>query len=199
MIYNETGVWLREVEAMATQEKLLTAEELWQQYAGQRVELTRGAPVEMTPTSDLHGKIANLIAYYMTGHALEHDLGEVRSAETGFFLRRDPDTVRAADAAFIAKARLAQIEDSSRFTPFPPDLAVEVISPTDRAGDVQTKVRDYLEAGVQLMWVIYPELRTVVVYWPDGRAETLSVEGTLNGGDVLPGFSLPLSRLFPDD
>jgi Uma2 family endonuclease len=184
---------------MVAVEKKLTADEFWEKYAGQRVELVRGEPVEMTPTSDLHGKIANLIAFYMTAHVMEHDLGEVRAAETGFYLQRDPDIVRAADAAFISKERAGDIDNPDRFTPFPPDLAVEVVSPYDRAGDVQAKVSDYLEAGVRLMWIIYPQQKQVVVHRPDGTSETLGAADTLTGGDVLPGFTLPLDRLFPPE
>jgi Uma2 family endonuclease len=193
---------------MVTLEKQLTADEFWEKYAGQRVELVRGKPVEMTPTSDLHesghesdlhGKVANLIALYMTAHVMEHDLGEVRAAETGFYLGRDPDVVRAADAAFIGKDRARDIDDPDRFTPFPPDLAVEVVSFDDLAGETQAKISDYLAAGVRLMWIIYPQQKQVAVYRPDGTGETLGVGDTLTGGDVLPGFALPLAKLFPGE
>lgn len=184
---------------MATRDKLLTADEFWQTYAGRRVELVEGVPVEMAPTSDLHGEIAGLVTYYLIGYVLEHDLGSVRSAETGFLISRDPDVVRAADVAFISKEREAQIADRDKYTPFPPDLAVEVVSPSDRAGSIQEKIRDYLEAGVRLLWVIHPQTQEVVVHTPDGRAVTLGVDDTLHGGEVLPGFALPLAKLFPAD
>jgi Uma2 family endonuclease len=183
---------------MATQDKLLTADEFWERYAGQRVELVEGVPVEMAPTSDLHGEIAGLITFYLIGYVLEHDLGSVRSAETGFLISRDPDAVRAADVAFISKERGAQITDRDKYTPFPPDLAVEVVSPSDRAGSIQEKIRDYLEVGVRLLWVIHPQTQQVVVYTATSQT-TLSMGDTLTGGEVLPGFALPLAKLFPTD
>lgn len=182
---------------MVTLEKQLTADEFWEQYAGQRVELVRGEPVEMTPTSHKHGVIVSRMTIYLGNYVLEHDLGEILGAETGFLIGQDPDILRAADIAFIEKERLADIEDPYKFTPFPPDLAVEVVSPHDRAGDIQAKVSDYLNAGVRLMWVIYPQGRQVVVHRSGGTAETLDAADTLTGGDVLPGFALPLAKLFP--
>jgi Uma2 family endonuclease len=184
---------------MVAVEKQLTADEFWEKYAGQRVELVRGEPVEMTPTSHKHGVIVSRMTIYLGNYVIEHDLGELLGAETGFLLRQDPDVLRAADIAFIAKERLADIEDPYKFTPFPPDLAIEVVSPYDRAGDVQAKVSDYLEAGVRLMWIIYPQQKQVVVHRPDGTSETLGAADTLTGGDVLPGFALPLARLFPPE
>ena len=152
----------------------------------------------MAPTSDLHGEIAGLITFYLIGYVLEHDLGSVRSAETGFLISRDPDVVRAADVAFISKERGAQIADRDKYTPFPPDLAVEVVSFDDLADSLQAKIRDYLEAGVRLLWVIHPQTQQVVVYTTDSQT-TLSVGDTLTGGEVLPGFALPLAKLFPTD
>jgi Uma2 family endonuclease len=184
---------------MVTQEKLLTADEFWQTYAGQRVELVKGVPVEMAPTSMSHGMVALRIGAYVYNYVTEHDLGVAMGAETGFLVSRDPDVLRAADLAFVDKGRAASVDDEHKFIPFPPDLAVEVISPSDRAGSIQEKIDDYLEAGVRLLWVIYPQTQKVVVHTPDGRAVTLGIGDTLTGGEVLPGFELPLVKLFPAD
>jgi Uma2 family endonuclease len=183
---------------MAIQEKLLTADEFWAEYEDKRVELVKGVPVEMAPASHLHGDVAARIVFYLMGYVLENDLGGVFGAETGFLLRRNPDVLRAADASFIAKERLAAIEDPNKYTPFPPDLAVEVISPYDRAADILAKINDFIEGGVRLMWVIYPSTRQVMVYRPGHDPILLKADGELSGYDVLPGFALQVARLFPD-
>ncbi len=107
------------------------------------------------------------------------------------------NTLRAPDAAFISKARLATITQPDKFLPFPPDLAVEVVSPGDTATEIQDKVNLYLEAGTRLVWVIYPDLRQAVVHRANRTAQTILYEGVLDGEDVLPGLSIALSDLFP--
>ena len=181
---------------MTIQEKLLTIEEFQEHYEGQPYELVEGVPTEMSPSADIHGKLAARILIHLGVYVEENDLGEVRAAETGFILKRDPDTVRAADASFIAKKRLVEISDDEAFTSIPPDLAAEVVSKDDSANEVQAKVQDYLQAGIRLIWIVYPKQQIVIVYYPDGRAETLSGDDSLTGGDVVPGFEYPLHKLF---
>jgi Uma2 family endonuclease len=102
--------------------------------------------------------------------------------------------VRAPDVGFVAKERLTgPIPD--KYFPFAPDLAVEVVSPSDTAQDIREKVLDFLKAGTRLVWVVYPESKTVDVYRPDG-VQVVEINGTLDGGDVLPGFRLALRAVF---
>jgi Uma2 family endonuclease len=122
----------------------------------------------------------------------------VTAAETGYVLHRSDDgkdTVRAPDVGFVSKARLPAGLPKG-YIPFAPDLAVEVVSPNDKAAEIQTKIGEYLRYGVRLIWVLYPDNQSIVVHTKEG-ARTLTVDDTLDGGDVLPGFSLPVRDLFP--
>lgn len=114
----------------------------------------------------------------------------------GFRLRRHPDTVRAPDAAFIAQDRLPAGRRHRGYFEGAPDLTVEVVSPEDRPAEVRAKVREWLEAGARLVWVLWPETRTVSVYPAHGDARDLGEADSLDGGDVLPGFSCRVGDLF---
>ena len=116
---------------------------------------------------------------------------------SGFILRRDPDLVRAPDQAFVSQARLEANPPPERgYWELAPDLAVEIISPEDRAGEIEEKVRDYLQAGVRLVWLLYPLTRRAHVYAADGSVRVILEERELDGEDVLPGFRAPLAELF---
>jgi Uma2 family endonuclease len=101
----------------------------------------------------------------------------------------------APDASFARADRLREV-DEDHFIPLAPDLAVEVISPSDRTGYTRAKVSEYLHAGVRLLWLVDPRRRMVTVHTPDGAARVLRIEDELDGGDVLPGFRLPLTDVF---
>lgn len=122
-------------------------------------------------------------------------MGGVYAAETGFILSRSPDTVRAPDAAFVVSERLAD-QPATGFFEGAPDLAIEVISPSETVDDVESKVIDFLEAGTQLVWLIYPRTQTVTVYRSLTDIEILTIEDKLDGGVLLPGFSVPLKEIF---
>ena len=117
--------------------------------------------------------------------------------EIGFRLARKPDTLRAPDIAFVAKHREPQGTAAFKYAELAPDLAVEVLSPEDSASDVLKKVEEYLAAGVRLVWIADPATRTVTVYrsLDDVRVQTVAQE--LEGGDVLPGFRVKISDIFP--
>jgi len=122
-------------------------------------------------------------------------LGAVLSAETGFQIGHDPDTVRAPDVAYVAIERIPQTEPVG-FFPGAPDLAVEVLSPGDPAGDVLAKVQDWLDAGCRAVWVVDPKTRTVSVYPSRRQITVLSESETLDGGEVLPGLRVAVADLF---
>ena len=163
---------------------------------GKRTELVEGELVVMTPAGGRHGRIAHRAALFIGNHVLDSGLGEVFAAETGFLLQRDPDTVRAPDVAFVSSERLGTDEAPSGFLELAPDLAVEVVSPSDSASDVQSKVEDWLEAGTRLVWVVYPDTRSVTVYRSLHEAEVLSVPDALDGAPVLTDFAVSVSELF---
>jgi len=180
---------------MAVQEKRLTVEEFWQEYAGKPYELIRGEIVAVTPTGVSHGGVTRRIGTLLGDFVDAHGLGEVVGAETGFWLTAD--TLRAADCAYINQEKMSQLANPEKFAPFAPDLAVEVVSPGDTAFDIRDKVDLYRAAGTRLIWVIYPSSRKVDVYLPDGTAREVSEGGALDGGDVLPGLHIPVEALFP--
>lgn len=162
-----------------------------------RYELIQGKIITMSPASYKHGVFAMRLGGRMLLHAEDNDLGFVFAAETGFQLTTKPDTVRAPDVAFVGKER---IPSSSGFSYFPgaPDLAVEVVSPGDRADEVQDKVQTWLHHGTKLVWVVEPKTQTVTIFRLDGSAAVVKVDGVLDGEDVLPGFRYALAKLFAE-
>jgi Uma2 family endonuclease len=178
-------------------EPCLTAEEFYRlPDDGQRYELVGGALVNMAAAGGQHGIIASRLDYRLRAFVEAHDAGEVCAAETGFRLAQNPDTVRAPDVSFIARERVAAQGIPESYWPFAPDLAVEVISPSDRFDDVLTKVQEYLRAGTRLVWVFHPRTSTVMVYRANGTVQLLTGTEELGGEDVLPGFRCRIDELF---
>lgn len=123
-------------------------------------------------------------------------LGEAWVGDIGFWLEHDPDTVRVPDVAFIRQERLRAVGDAVGFWPEVPDLVVEVISPTDRYTDVDDKVAEWLAAGVLTVLVVNPRRQTVREFRADGSDRLFRITDTLDGGEVLPGWQMPVSELF---
>jgi Uma2 family endonuclease len=181
---------------MLVQEKLYTVDEFWEVFGETKhLELVKGVPVEMSPTGEAHGIVSMWLGFLILSYVEQNDLGAVTAAETGYTLSSDPAIVRAPDVGFIAKARLTS-PSSEKYFPGAPDLAVEVVSPNDKAGVIHDKVIDFLRAGTRLVWVVYPDSKTVMAYQPDADAHLYASGETLDGGDVLPGLSLPVSDIF---
>jgi Uma2 family endonuclease len=175
---------------------VVTAEELlYLNLPDKQTELVRGSLIVREPPGYQHGLVALEIARLIANHAADHNLGVAVAAETGFKLFAGPDTVRAADAAFISQGRVPDPPPTGYLT-LAPDLAVEVVSPNDRAGEVQGKVSDWLTAGSRLVWVIDPVRRRAVIYRADGSVALLAEHDALEGEDVLPGFGCPLTDLW---
>jgi Uma2 family endonuclease len=173
----------------------LTAEELLAiERQDRRVELVRGALVVREPAGFRHGEVAMRLGAMIWTHARAHGLGTTCAAETGFTLRRDPDTVRAPDVAFIAASRCPAAPPLG-FAEFAPDLVVEVVSPGDRPGERQARVGDWLTAGTRLVWVVDPQRAVAQVYRADGSVTLLGAREALDGEDVLPGFACPLEAV----
>jgi len=178
---------------MTIDARLMTAEELLEMPDdGMLHELVHGELLTMTPAKAAHGKIGMAIAFRLAHYVDEHRLGATFTSDTGFVLSRNPDTVRAPDASFV-RAERNRFEDE--FFPGAPDLAVEVISPSDRHGEVEQKVREYLAAGTQMVVVIDPRKQTAAVHTPAGD-QRLSIDDTLDGADVVPGWRLSLRDIF---
>jgi Uma2 family endonuclease len=174
----------------------LTAEELlYLSLPDKQAELVRGRLIVREPPGYRHGVIALKIARLIADYVDDHGLGIVVAAETGFKLFSNPDTVRAADAAYLSRHR-APDPPPSGYLALAPDLAVEVVSPGDRAGEIQAKVSDWLTAGSRLVWVIDSGRNRAIVYREDGSVDLLANQDVLGGEDVLPGFSCSLGDVW---
>jgi Uma2 family endonuclease len=181
---------------MLAQEKLMTVEELAKLPPDQsRGELIGGIFFQRTLFTKLHGSIAANVLGFLGNYVKKSQVGRIYMTGTGFILARNPDTVRAPDAAFVQAERLGD-QPPTGFFEGAPDLAVEVISPSETVDEVESKVIDYLEAGSALVWLIYPRTQTVTVYRSLTDIKILTIEDTLTGGDLLPGFSVSLQEIF---
>jgi Uma2 family endonuclease len=162
--------------------------------ADKRTELIRGRMIVREPAGFRHGDVAMAIALAIGQYLQTHASGRLLAAETGFVLSTNPDTVRAPDVAFVRNERIP-VPLPRGYARFAPDLVVEVLSPDDRPNEVLEKVADWLNAGTRLVWVIDPERRTGRVHRPDGTIILLSELDSLDGEDVLPGFSSQLTEV----
>ncbi len=150
----------------------------------------------MTPAGWKHGAIAGRLHIWLGSHVERNDLGLVLAAETGFSLSRDPDTVRAPDIAFLSKGRAQSLPSNEIYWPGGPDLAVEVVSPNDRSGEIDEKVRAWLDSGASMVWVVNPAWQTVTVYRSATQITTLTENDDLSGEDVIEGFACRVGDIF---
>jgi len=172
----------------------MTAEELLAYPGHQHYELVAGTLRVSEPPGGRHGQVAAHLAQLLRSHVKAAGLGTAL-VESGYIVRRNPDTVRGPDVSFVSKSRLDPDRIPTGFLPFAPDLAVEILSPDDRPGDIAEKVRDYVAGGAKLVWVVDPVRRSVTIHRPDRESETIAPPATLDGGDVLPAFACPLAEL----
>lgn len=151
----------------------------------------------MSPAGWKHGGIAATLHSRLASFIEKHKLGMFFTAETGFILSRDPDTVRAPDFAFIANENLPAEAPEEAFWPGAPDLAVEVLSPDDRAGQVSEKICAWLAAGAKEVWVVDPKPRSVTIHRSETDITVYTVGDTMHGSEpLLAGFSCLVSELF---
>ena len=141
-----------------------------------------------------HGAIIVRLGRFLDEYVTARDAGLVCGPQTTFKMVGTPPT-RYPDLAFVRKDRLPANLDTD--ADFAPDLAVEVVSGSDTFGDVDAKVRQYLDSGVRLVWLVDPVLHTVTVYAPDRRPRLYTEADELEGAPVLPGLQVPVGRLFP--
>jgi Uma2 family endonuclease len=158
-------------------------------------ELVRGHLVVREPPGTWHGTVSARLAYLVGDFVYRNELGVLCGQDTGFKIASNPDTVRAPDLAFLSHERARKVERRG-YASVAPDLAVEVVSPGDRAGEVLARVGDWLDAGVRLVWVIDPTRNAAHVHRPDGSLTVVGADGALDGESVLPGFTCPLGDVF---
>lgn len=162
---------------------------------GMRHELVRGELRRMSLHGHWHGAVAASIAAAVHRHVCEQTLGGTFAGGTGFLLASDPDTVRAPDAAFVRASRV--VPPGPGFFPGPPDLAIEVVSPSDSYSDVHDKALSWLDHGTDTVWVVEPMARTVTVLRARDDIRVLREHDQLDGGELLPGFGCEVAALFP--
>ena len=176
-------------------ERLYTAEELAKFPSHWRYELIQGKLRKMPPTGESHGSYTADLTIEIGWYVRSNQLGQCYAAEMGFYLSRNPDNVKAPDFAFVAKDRLPA-QRGAGYMAIVPDLVLETRSPSDRTAGIRDKINEWLVAGVRMVLDLDPARRVLTVYRPDAEPVTLTETDTLDGGDVLPGFTLPLTRLF---
>jgi len=180
---------------MSTTTHLMTAEELIKLPRGQhRYELVKGELLTMSPSGGQHGAVTMYLSAPLATFVLANKLGIVFGAETGFILERNPDTVLAPDFSFIRKGRIETIP--ATYLEIPPDLAVEVISPSESKPKVEKKTAQWFEFGTRAVWLVYAKTRTVEVRNSSGKNVLLTESDELSGGDVLSGFRISVRDIF---
>ena len=176
-------------------EILMTGDELFRRPDLNPCELVNGRVVPTMPTGPGHGAIEAKLTTRLTIWAEATGRGEVEVGEVGIFIRRDPDTVRAADILFISHERLTR-RASSGYLEVAPELVVEILSPDDRWSEVKEKLEDYFSAGADRVWVLVPKLRRILVHRSPTEAVQLDAAQILTDEEILPGFSVLVSELF---
>ena len=180
---------------MTTQANPVTAEELFEMGVIGRCELIRGEIISISPSGPEHGAVVLRIGARILAHVEAMKLGEAFGAETGFTISRDPDTTRAPDVAFVRKERVPKTYRRGFFDG-PPDLAVEVISPSDTHSEVRAKVSEWLAAGTLSVWVVDPPNKSIEVHHLGAPIETYVGDRELRDETVLPGFAIRPADVF---
>jgi Uma2 family endonuclease len=181
-----------------TATQLVTAEELLRMGSNAPYELIEGVLKEVSPSGSKSSVIGMRIGSAVFNYVDAQGFGYVTGEGGGYILSHNPATVIAPDIGFYRKERYPGGMPESGFYPMPPDLAVEVISPTDRKSDIAEKQALYTKAEVPLVWWVDPDRNTVTVYRLGQAPEVIEATGELDGGDVLPGFALELRTIFRD-
>jgi Uma2 family endonuclease len=178
-----------------SEDSLMTGEELLHRPDLNPCELVNGRVVPLSPTGYVHGEIELDLGGELRSWARSTGLGRASVGEVGIYTRRNPDTVRAGDVVYISNERFAR-KGTSGYLDVAPELVVEVLSPDDRKSDVITKVKEYLSAGVDRVWVVDSKLQTILAYRSMEEVQQLKAGDVLADEELLPGFRLPLADLF---
>lgn len=174
--------------------QVMTAQDLWDiGETGEDAELIDGELVRMTPPGGEHGEIQAALILAIGPYLAQTNLGRI-FGEVGYLLSEDPDTVLAPDLSFISKARVPA--DRTRYLALAPDLAVEIVSPSNSPGEIERKIAIYLHAGTRMVWVAYPRQRQIVVHAPGEAPRVFTESDQIPGGEVLPGLALPVAGIF---
>ncbi|MEO1290716.1 MAG: Uma2 family endonuclease [Chloroflexota bacterium] len=181
-------------------EKLYTIEDLWELVSEddyQFAELHYGELIVESGSGAVASIVAGYLAYKIGNFVHENNLGYVTGADGHYVLSEDDDVAVIPDVAFVSKDRMPK-PVPVKFLHIAPNLAIEVISPSERAKDIRQKIELYLKYGTDLVWTIYPSLQRIDIHRQTNKsqAETLGIEDTLSGENVLEGFTLPVKEIF---
>ncbi len=187
---------------MAIRERLYNIDDLWQMFCDtnddKRYELIEGELIELPSPGEAHGYLTVLLSKYLVDYVIEHNLGRV-TADSGFYSEDDQYTVLSPDVAFRRLDPDAE-PATRKWVPVMPDLAVEIKSPSNTIAELRRKAAIYLRHGAQLIWIVMPDTQSIEVCRLDAdgdmQSEIIGPDGSLSGEDVLPGFALPLAKLF---
>ena len=160
---------------------------------GARHEMNAGELITLPPPKSLHSLISLAVLEALQPYLRQHPLGRA-IPEAGYILFREPLTIRQPDVSVLSKARIDATPEDSYFEGAP-ELAIEIVSPSDAADELEIKVRQYLNTGAKQVWVLYPRSQDLHVFQPD-RFFVLKADEVLEGGDLLPGFAVKVSELF---
>jgi Uma2 family endonuclease len=180
--------------------KLITAEEFYEianrpENRDRDLELVRGEIVEMSKPGKRHGFVCANLARILGNYMVQRKRGYVCSNDTGTVVERDPDTVRGPDVLYFEDAkRFDQIDE--KYGKTPPLLAAEVLSPNDSVGKMRRRVREQLQFGTKVVWVLDPDARNVLVYRPGKEDQLVETNEELTCEDVLPGFRCRVAEFF---
>jgi Uma2 family endonuclease len=177
-------------------ERLITGEELFLGPDLGPCELVDGRIVPLSPTGRVHGRAEARLTAHLLIYVEGSNKGEVLTGEVGIYIRRDPDTVRAADVAFISHERLARCR-AEGYLDVAPEIVVEVLSSTNRRGEITERLKDYFSAGADRVWVLDPKQRRILAYRSLADVQQFQVGDVLADEELLPGFRLPVADLFP--
>ena len=176
--------------------RLLSAEEFCEKHGSEFVELIDGIVVE-TPMPDFnHGTICSWIAYFLNEYVLKFRTGRVATNDSFVKTKSNPDRVRGGDICFLSFNRWPNGESLKGILPVVPEVVFEVRSPSDRDRNVTEKTMEYLQAGVDCVIVIDPDLKSASIHRKSKKPQSISASGTLSIPDLLPGFALSLASLF---
>jgi Uma2 family endonuclease len=182
------------VATKPVKEELITGEELLAMGDIGRSELVDGRIVRMSPSGAQHGVVESNVDFALKQYVREHNLGRVVVGEVGIYTRRNPDRVRAADVTFISRDRLS--EPVQGFLGMAPDLVVEIVSPSDAWQNMRQKIEEYFGIGVDRVWIVEPDNRTVLLFRSTTDVQEFGAEDTLLGEGMLEGFELSVADLF---
>lgn len=176
-----------------------TVEQLLEMEDHKRFELVNGELQERNVSGD-SSRIAMELVLLLGQIVKANNLGVIFGPDCGFRCfssADDPERVRIPDVSFISAGRITPEQSAAGYIEVVPDLAVEVVSPNDKARELDEKLEEYLQAGVKLVWIIQPKTQTVEVHRPDGSDSRLRKTDTLSGESVIPGFECEVGELFP--